>query len=92
MKLSKKWPEMVVQLPTPSIVRFVSDQSLENVLKYSAILGMYLTKTPHRVKDRCFFSNPPSHPQSRLTSTRARVFTIVWHLELKFPLKASEHV
>ena len=24
----KKWPEMFVQWPTPSIVRFVSDQSL----------------------------------------------------------------
>ena len=60
------------------------------VLKYSAILGMYyLPKTPHRVKDRCFFSNPPSHPQSRLTSTRARVFTIVWHLELKFSLESK---
>ena len=24
----KKWPEMIVQWPTPSIVRFISDQSL----------------------------------------------------------------
>ena len=32
----KKWPEMIVQWSTPSIVRFISDQSLgiENQLKY----------------------------------------------------------
>ena len=26
----KKWPEMIVQWPTPSIVRFISNQSLSN--------------------------------------------------------------
>ena len=28
MKLSRKWPEMVLQWPTSSIVRFIYDQTL----------------------------------------------------------------